>query len=55
MTLPQTISELLNAENSRFYDWESEKLGNQLFIDDPDRAERIYNASFLGEDGSFHF
>ena len=29
-------------------------LGNDLFIDDPERAARIYDAAEFGCDGSFH-
>lgn len=32
----------------------SDRLGNQLFIDDPERAARIYKYAASGSDGSTH-
>jgi hypothetical protein len=41
--------------NSREYEsFISDKLGNDLFINDPDRAERIHDAAEDGVDGSTH-
>lgn len=51
-TLPATISDMINSR-----EWDmfiSDKLGNDLFISDPERAERIHNAAEHGCDGSTH-
>ena len=51
-TLPTTIKDLLALPA-----WDSfisDKLGNDLFINDPDRAERIHNAAEYCADGSTH-
>lgn len=51
-SLPATIHDLVN---SRGYDiFRESKLGNDLFISDPDRAERIHDAAENGADGSTH-
>jgi hypothetical protein len=50
--LPKNIHELLNS-----CDWQyfiESRLGNDLFIDDPERADRILNAAEDGCDGSTH-
>lgn len=50
--LPATIRDLLN---SRGFDiFRDSKLGNDLFISDPDRAERIHDAAENGANGSTH-
>lgn len=49
---PTTISELLALP-----EWDTfieSKLGNDLFISDPERAERIHDAAEDGCDGSTH-
>lgn len=51
-TLPATIHEMLNSP-----EWDafiSDRLGNDLFLSDPDRAERIHSAAENGADGSTH-
>jgi hypothetical protein len=41
--------------NSRqFESYISDKLGNDLFSSDPDRADRIHKAAESGSDGSYH-
>lgn len=50
--LPTTVHALLNHPG-----WDgfiSDKLGNDLFINDPDRAARIHDAAEDGCDGSTH-
>ncbi len=50
--LPQTLNALLNHPS-----WDGfigDRLGNDLFINDPDRAERCYDAAENGADGSTH-
>lgn len=46
------LSELIRS--NYFQSFESSKLGNDLFINDPERAERIHNAAESGCDGSTH-
>lgn len=46
MPLPATLHDLLNAPG--FDSFKSDRLSNQLFIDDPDRAERIHAAAENG-------
>jgi DNA-binding FadR family transcriptional regulator len=51
-TIPTTIRELLTHP-----DWEGfivDRLGSDLFINDPDRATRIHDAAEDGCDGSTH-
>lgn len=47
-----TINEMLNTPEYDAYI--SDKLGNDLFISDPDRADRIHEAAENGSDGSTH-
>ena len=50
--LPTTVHALLNHPG-----WDgfiSDRLGNDLFINDPDRAARIHDAAEDGADGSTH-
>ena len=47
-----TISDMLNSRE--YQAWEADALGNDLFIHDPDRAARIYDAAENGTDGSTH-
>lgn len=51
-SLPATIHDMLNSRG-----WDcfiSDRLGNDLFLSDPDRAERIRAAAENGADGSTH-
>jgi hypothetical protein len=48
----KTAKELL--AHPRWDGFISDKLGNDLFINDPDRAERIHEAAEDGGDGSTH-
>ena len=41
-------------QSKEFDAFRSDKLGNDLFISDPDRAERIAEAAEHGSDGSTH-
>ena len=50
--LPATIREMLDSR--AFQTFQESKLGNDLFISDPDRAERIHDAAEDGCDGSTH-
>ncbi len=52
--LVRTVTELIDYDNQAFYGWQSERLGNDLFINDPDRASRIHDAAENGCDGSTH-
>lgn len=52
--LPATTSELVQHEGQEFYNWQANRLGNELFISDPDRANRIHEAAEDGADGSTH-
>ena len=47
-------SDLINYSNQAFYDWQSGRLGNDLFINEPERAARIHEAAECGADGSTH-
>lgn len=48
----KTLSEMYNSSE---YEWFiSDKLGNDLFINDPERAERLHDAAEFGTDGSTH-
>lgn len=53
-SFPITVSDLLAYGNQYFYRWQSEKLGNDLFINAPERAARIDKAAADGGDGSLH-
>ena len=48
----QTLSEMVNTES--YCGWVGDKLVNDLFINDPDRARRIYDCAESGCDGSTH-
>jgi hypothetical protein len=52
--LPATTSALLEYNGQAFYQWQSERLGNDLFLSDPERADRIQDAAEHGADGSTH-
>ncbi len=49
---PKTVTELL--EHPEWDPYISDKLGNDLFLSDPDRADRIHEAASDGCDGSTH-
>ena len=51
-TFPTTVNELLN--HPQWDGFISDKLGNDLFINDPERAGRIHEAAEHGCDGSTH-
>jgi hypothetical protein len=53
MKIPITINDLLSLPQ-----WDSfiqSRLGNDLFISDPDRADRMHEAAEHGADGSTHY
>ena len=53
MKIPITIEDLLSLPQ-----WDSfieSRLGNDLFISDPDRADRMHEAAEHGADGSTHY
>ncbi len=47
-----TLSDMLNSDD--YQRWESDGLGNNLFINDPVRAARIYEHAEEGVNGSTH-
>lgn len=47
-----TLNEMLQCES--YQNYESNKLGNDLFINDPERAERIAEYAIDGCEGSTH-
>lgn len=47
-----TLGEMLDSEVYQLFI--SSKLGNDLFINDPERAERLHEAAEYGIDGSLH-
>jgi hypothetical protein len=51
-SFPSTVRELL--EHPAWDGFIGDKLGNDLFINDPDRASRNYDAAENGSDGSTH-
>ena len=53
IAFPETIDELLN--HPKWDGFIGSKLGNDLFINDPERAERIHEAAEYGSDGSTHY
>ena len=42
------------TRSREFDDFRADLMGNDLFINDPERADRIHEASENGADGSFH-
>lgn len=52
-TFPKTINDMLN--HPQYDSFICSKLGNNLFINDPERAERIHDAAENGSDGSTHY
>lgn len=49
-----SVSALIEYDSQAFYEWQGNKLGNDLFINDPDRANRIHESAEHGFDGSTH-
>lgn len=47
-----TLNDMLNSD--AYQRWESDHLGNDLFINDPERAARIHEYAKEGLDGSTH-
>ena len=47
-----TIDDMLNSD--AYQAFISDKLGNDLFISDPDRGDRLYEYAENGADGSTH-
>lgn len=47
-----TIDDMLNS--NEYQDFISDRLGNDLFIDDPERADRLHEYAADGCDGSTH-
>jgi hypothetical protein len=47
-----TINEMLNSD--AYQRWESSRLGNDLFINDPKRAARLHEYAEEGLNGSSH-
>ncbi len=47
-----TLNDMLNSD--AYQRWESVRLGNDLFINDPERAARIYEYAEEGLNGSTH-
>ena len=45
-----SLDELIRSRE--FNDFQADLLGNDLFINDPERADRIHEASENGADGS---
>lgn len=49
----KTLDEMIRT--IKYIDWLSDKLGNDLFLSDPERADRIYKYAEDGVDGSTHY
>jgi hypothetical protein len=47
-----TLHDMINSKGFEMFI--SDRLGNDLFINDPDRAERLHDAAEEGCDGSYH-
>lgn len=47
-----TLNDMLNSD--AYQRWENSRLGNDLFINDPERAARIHEYAKEGLDGSTH-
>ena len=47
-----TLTEMLNSD--AYQRWESDRLGNDLFINDPKRAARLHEYAEDGLNGSTH-
>lgn len=51
----ETITSLDELIRSKYFArWQESRLGNNLFVNDPDRAERIHKEAERGSCGSFH-
>ena len=53
MKIPITIDDMLNLP--QWHSFIESRLGNDLFISDPDRADRMHEAAEHGADGSTHY
>jgi hypothetical protein len=53
MKIPITIDDLLNLP--QWHSFIESRLGNDLFISEPDRADRMHEAAEHGADGSTHY
>jgi hypothetical protein len=53
MKIPITIDDMLNLH--QWHSFIESRLGNDLFISDPDRADRMHEAAEHGADGSTHY
>ena len=55
MKTENLITDLKTLLNSRFFDsFQADRMGNDLFLSDPGRAERCHKAAEHGSDGSTH-
>ena len=55
MKTQSLITDLNTLLNSSFYDaFTADRLGNDLFLSDPERADRCHKAAEHGADGSTH-
>jgi hypothetical protein len=53
MQLPfENLDEMIRCQAMEYF--LADRLGNDLFINDPDRADRIHEAAEVGADGSTH-
>jgi len=48
----KNLDDLIRSEGFQYFD--SDRRGNQMFLDDPKRAKRCYDAAEFGSDGSTH-
>jgi hypothetical protein len=48
----EKLDDLYRSEGFQMFD--SDRRGNSMFVNDPDRAERCYDAAENGSDGSTH-
>jgi hypothetical protein len=46
------LKDMYNSDGFMMFD--SDRRGNDMFINDPDRADRCYKAAENGSDGSYH-
>jgi len=48
----KNLDDLIRSDGFQAFD--SDRRGNQMFLDDPKRAKRCYDAAEFGSDGSTH-
>jgi hypothetical protein len=48
----KNLDDLIRSDGFQAFD--SDRRGNQMFLDDPERADRCYDAAENGSDGSTH-